>query len=147
MIQFNGLNKRLVYSPLQSYSSYQKSFHLSLQDSEESEDIDPSEEPDPPQTRMSTRRSTRLSGKRPKKHPQKRSKIEPQAPDSENEIGITSEPSEDSEEFMPEKIVRTRKTEWHCRFEDCIRSIRPFNKRKNRNDHEKWFFEFIFGSN
>ena len=147
MIQFNGLNKRLVYSPLQSYSSYQKSFHLSLQDSEESEDIDPYEESDPPQTRMSTRRSTRLSGKRPKKHPKKRSKIEPQAPDSENEIGITSEPSEDSEEFTPENKVRTRKTEWHCRFEDCNRSIRPFYKRKNRNDHEEWFFVFIFGSN
>ena len=99
---------------------------------------------------MSTRRSIRLSQKRPKKHPKtpkKRSKIESQDPDSENEIGITSEPSEDSEEFMPEKKVRTRKTEWHCRFEDCIRSIRPFNKRKNRNDHEEWFFEFIFGSN
>lgn len=96
---------------------------------------------------MSTRRSTRLSGKRPKKHPEKRSKIEPQAPDSENEIGITSEPSEDSEEFTPENKVRTRKTEWHCRFEDCNRSIRPFYKRKNRNDHEEWFFVFIFGSN
>ena len=95
---------------------------------------------------MSTRRSTRLSGKRSIKHAKttkKRPKIEPQAPETDNEIGISSEPFDNDQDFKPEKKERTRKTEWHCRFEDCIRSRRPFNKRKNRNDHEEWYFESI----
>ena len=83
------------------------------------------------------------------KTPKKRPKIEPKAPEPENEIEITSEAFDNDEDFMPdedfipEKKERTKKTEWHCRFQDCVRSRRPFNKRKNRNDHEEWYLRLL----
>ena len=124
-----------------------------FQEAGETDNEDPPEndfeEPEPPQTRMSTRSKTRLASKRSKKRAiakvSKPKKLKIEADYSEIEIESTFEPLQIDEDFVPERKTGITKTAWYCRFADCNRGDggRPFTNRKNRNDHEAWYFDFL----
>ena len=98
---------------------------------------------------MSTRSKTRLASKRSKKRAiakvSKPKKLKIEADYSEIEIESTFEPLQVDEDFVLERKTGIEKTAWYCRFADCNRGDggRPFTNRKNRNDHEAWYFDFL----